>query len=68
MQQVLTGRLAALHEHGWDLSWVAVRRRLNTEADRAATEGLLWAAERLAEGLLTSATRVVWALPSAALP
>ena len=58
MQQVLAGRLAALHERGLDLSRAAVRRRLIAEAERA-TEGLFWAAERLTAGLLTSATRVV---------
>ena len=68
MQQTLAGRQAALHERGWDLSWAAARRRLNAEAERTATEGLLWAAERLAVGRLAPATWVVWALPPNTLP
>jgi hypothetical protein len=45
----------ALHEHldqgladlaveGWDVTWVAVRRRLNRAADACATAALQWAA------------------------
>ncbi|MFM7978448.1 MAG: hypothetical protein ACKPKO_03950, partial [Candidatus Fonsibacter sp.] len=67
LQQALANWLAALHELGWDLSWAAVRRHLNAEADRAAIEGILWAAERLAAWQLTPGTRVVWALPPGAL-
>ena len=68
MQQILDSRVGAVLEHAWALSCVATRRRLNAVADRAATEGLLWVAARLTAGLLTSATRVVWASPPAALP
>ena len=68
MQQILAGRLAAMHKRGWDLFWVAVRRRLNTEANWSAIESLFWAAERLAAGLLTSASRVVWNFLPPAVP
>ena len=60
MQQILDTRLATLAERGWTLTWRAVRRRLNKEADRAATEGVLWAAALQAEGTTGPATRVVW--------
>ena len=60
MQQILDTRLATLAERGWTLAWRAVRRRLNEEADLAATEGVLWAAALQAEGATDPATRVVW--------
>ena len=37
MQQLLDHRLGAARERGWTLEWQAVRRRLNCEADEAAT-------------------------------
>jgi hypothetical protein len=40
-----------MRERGWNLTWRVVRRRLNEEADRAATEGVQWAAARRATGM-----------------
>jgi hypothetical protein len=36
--------LADLAVEGWDVTWVAVRRRLNRAADACATAALRWAA------------------------
>ena len=44
MQGLLEPGLGRLASAGWGLSWVAVRRRLNTAADELATEGLFRAA------------------------
>ena len=44
MHTVLSARLGQLEDLGWVLRWRAVRRRLNEEADRAATEAVKWAA------------------------
>ena len=44
MQAILSARLGALEEAGWVLRWRAVRRRLNGEADRVATQAVYWAA------------------------
>ena len=62
-QRVLDARLGSLHERTWNLSWLAARRRLNEEADRAATEGVQWAANMRDQGLCEPATRVKWYIP-----
>jgi hypothetical protein len=41
--------LADLAVEGWDVTWVAVRRRLNRAADACATAALHWAAHLASE-------------------
>ena len=43
LHELLADPLAATLEAGWQLSWLAVRRRLNTAADAAATSAVYWA-------------------------
>ena len=52
--------LAPLTARGWQLSWVAIRRRLNKAADRLATLGVFWAARLRALGDTATRTWVVW--------
>ena len=44
----LDGRIGALLSRGWQLTWRAVRRRLNRAADARATGGVRWAGALLA--------------------
>jgi hypothetical protein len=46
--------LADLAVEGWDVTWVAVRRRLNRAADACATAALHWAAHLATETDLSS--------------
>ena len=59
MQAILAARLGALEDAGWALQWRAVRRRLNKEADKAATEAVFWAASL--DGSAPYVYRVQWA-------
>ena len=43
LHELLADPLAATLEAGWQLSWLAARRRLNTAADAAATSAVYWA-------------------------
>ena len=47
-------------QQGWQLTWQAVRRRLNRAADALATEGLRWAAQLRQLGDLNMQVRVSW--------
>ena len=49
-QAVLEPRLTQLALAGWQVSWRAVRRRLNMAADAEATEGIQWALWLRGEG------------------
>ena len=61
--------LAPLAAGGWTLTWQAVRRRLNTVADRLATLGVFWAEGLRRTGAHTMHTHVVWhALPPPPCP
>ena len=60
MQQLLDPRLGAARERGWVLEWQAVRRRLNCEADEAATVAVRWAADLFAAGFRNEQLRVEW--------
>jgi len=51
--------LAPLTSKGWQLHWVAIRRRLNKAADRLATLGVFWAARLRANGDTSTRTWVV---------
>jgi len=51
--------LAPLTAKGWQLHWVAIRRRLNKAADRLATLGVFWAARLRAIGDMGTRTWVV---------
>ena len=51
--------LAPLTSKGWQLHWVAIRRRLNKAADRLATLGVFWAARLRAIGDTSTRTWVV---------
>ena len=52
--------LAPLTARGWQLSWVAIRRRLNKAADRLATLGVFWAARLREQGDTATRTWIVW--------
>ena len=57
--------LGAALAAGWRLSWQAVRRRLNGEADSLATEARRWAVELHADAARQAQVAVEW-LPEAA--
>ena len=59
-QSILEGALAAVYARGWQLSWQAVRRRLNGEADRLATLGIRWAERCRAQGHGQLRQRTEW--------
>ena len=48
----LDGLVGAAMGQGWALTWRAVRRRLNAEADVLATCGVLWAGSLRRDGVL----------------
>ena len=60
MQSHLEPGLAQVLSQGWRLSWQAVRRRLNQDADAEATDGVHWAAQLQAQGQRTLRTRTTW--------
>ena len=60
MQAHLEPSLATALTQGWHLSWQAVRRRLNQEADALATNGVQWAASLREQGQRTIQLRFTW--------
>ena len=64
MQAHLDLPLASAAESGWQLSWQAVRRRLNAGADALAGEGEVEAARRASEGRWAVWTQTRWARPA----
>ena len=50
-QALLEDALAEAGTRGWTLDWQAVRRSLNTLADRHATRGVRWARECRSAGV-----------------
>ena len=67
MQAHLEPSLAMVLSQGWQLSWQAVRRRLNQEADASATNGLAWAARLRSQGDRSIRIRTEWTADPAAL-
>ena len=61
----LDERIASLLLRGWNLSWRAVRRRLNAAADELATAGVVWASGLARQGSAEE-TRLTWARGDAA--
>ena len=59
-QSILEPGLTQLALAGWQVSWGAVRRRLNMAADAEATEGIFWARRLRDEGGVAPRTRVRW--------
>ena len=60
MQSHLEVALAAILDAGWQVSWQAVRRRLNQNADELATCGVYWADRLRDRGELDILTSVDW--------
>ena len=60
MQSQLEASLQVLLERGWQLTWQAVRRRLNASADALATQGVLRATELAANGQRALQADTVW--------
>ena len=61
--------LRPLAERGWQLNWIAIRRRLNKAADRLATLGVFWAARLKAAGSNAVTVWTVWHdLPTQPIP
>ena len=63
MQAHLDAPIASAAEAGWQLSWQAVRRRLNAGADELAGEGEEEAARRASAGQWEVWTQTRWARP-----
>ena len=63
MQAQLEPALAAVAQQGWQLTWQAVRRRLNGAADSLATQGVYRAADLLQEGLAEMECDIRWLPP-----
>jgi hypothetical protein len=59
-QSILEPGLTQLALAGWQVSWGAVRRRLNMAADAEATEGIFCARRLLDEGGVAPRMRVRW--------
>ena len=64
LQAHLEVGLGAVLAAGWRLSWQAVRRRLNGDADALATAGVYWAAQLRGRGVTDTRVQVEW-LPGA---
>jgi hypothetical protein len=60
--------LADLAVEGWDVTWVAVRRRLNCAADTCATAALHWAAHLASRTDEATRTHIRWRDAPAAAP
>ena len=52
--------LSHAQQHGWLLSWQAVRRRFNEAADELATAGIAWAHELYRQGHSALQHFTVW--------
>jgi len=57
LQALLEAPLASAYASGWQVEWVAVRRRLNAAADALATAGVMWAANVAEAGGCSVLTR-----------
>ena len=66
MQALLEPGLARIARAGWAFDWFAVRRRLNGDADDAATEGVYQAAALADQGVQSPRTTTHWAPAAAA--
>ena len=60
MQAHLEPNLAAVLARGWQLTWQAVRRRLNQAADTFATAGTRWARALQDQSIQEIRARTTW--------
>ena len=59
-QALLEAALGAALAQGWQLDWQAVRRPLNAEADRLATQGTRWARALRRSGVTEVRQHIEW--------